>query len=83
MRGKIPASGLPAETLFMLMNMGQIFPISDAPSARLMKLKALCLFRAGILTDEQRAVVSRQANEVLGDDRPPRSGHSTYNSQAA
>jgi hypothetical protein len=64
----------------MPLNIGQIFPISDGPSARLMKLKALCLFRAGVLTEQQRAVVARQANEVLADQRP---GHSRYDSQAA
>ena len=45
----------------------RIFPIPDAPSARLMKLKALCLQRAGVLSEEQRRAIARQANEVLGD----------------
>ena len=49
----------------MPLNLSQIFPISDAPSARLMKLKALCLFRAGLLTEPQRASVKRKADEIL------------------
>lgn len=49
----------------MPFNLSQIFPISDAPSARLMKLKALCLFRAGVLTEPQRALIKRKADEIL------------------
>jgi hypothetical protein len=30
-----------------------------------MRLKARCLFRAGILTASQRAAVARKANQVL------------------
>jgi hypothetical protein len=46
-------------------NISQIFPISDAPSARLMKLKAWYLFRAGILTAPQRTAIACEANKVL------------------
>jgi hypothetical protein len=67
----------------MLLNMGQIFPMSDASSARLMKLKAFCLFRAGVLSEQQRAIVARRANEVLTDKRFPRSHRSSCDSQAA
>lgn len=64
----------------MPLNINQIFPISDAPSARLMKLKAICLFRAGILTAPQRADIARKANKVLAD-RQPR--HFPHHSKAA
>jgi hypothetical protein len=66
----------------MSLNIGQIFPISDAPSARLMKLKALCLFRAGIVTEPQRKAITRRANEVLAYGQVPPRGRS-YDSKAA
>jgi hypothetical protein len=58
----------------MPLDIGQIFPISDAPSAQLMKLKASCLFRAGILTARERAAVARKAREALSapSATPPR-----------
>jgi hypothetical protein len=67
----------------MLLDMNRLFPISDASSARLMRLKALCLHRAGILTDGQRAAVTRQASEVLARGRVERPRHSVYQSKAA
>ncbi len=67
----------------MLFNMGQIFPISDVPSARLMKLKAACLFRAGVLTGLQRAFVARRANEVLARTPISRPRQPACNSRAA
>ena len=67
----------------MPLNMGQIFPISDVPSARLMKLKALCLLRAGIITDVQRDAVIRRANHLLSDSRFARAQRSPYSSRAA
>lgn len=67
----------------MPFNMGQIFPISDVPSARLMKLKALCLSRAGIITDVQRDSVIRRANHVLSGTRFARAQRPPYSSRAA
>jgi hypothetical protein len=49
----------------MQLNLDQVFPISDAPSARLMKLKALCLFRAGVVSAAERTAVERRAEAVL------------------
>jgi hypothetical protein len=64
------------------LSLKRIFPIADAPSARLMKLKARCLYRAGILSDTQRQAIVRQADEVL--HVPPASFKpSSYNSRAA
>ncbi len=42
----------------------RLFPIKDLPSARLMKLKAHCLTRAGVLSDEERAMVERKAEKL-------------------
>ena len=67
----------------MRLKMAQIFPISDVPSARLMKLKAACLFRAGILTEYQRVSVTRKADAVLGHRRFPRSRGPSSTSRAA
>lgn len=55
----------------MRLNFAQIFPISDEPSARLMKLKASCLFRAGLLSVQERASVARKAREVLARGAAP------------
>ncbi len=66
----------------MTLDLDQIFPIPDAPSARLMKLKALFLFRAGVVTEQQRDVVARHANEVLADNRLLRSRHSPHDSDS-
>jgi hypothetical protein len=65
------------------LDFNRIFPISDAPSARLMRLKALCLYRAGILTELQRAAVARQAREVLAHAHLPATSRSHCHSQAA
>jgi hypothetical protein len=46
-------------------DLAQIFPMPDAPSARLMKLKAACLFRAGVITPSQRTAVVHQAGSIL------------------
>ncbi len=43
----------------------RLFPIKDLPSARLMKLKAHCLTRAGVLSDQERAMVERKAESFL------------------
>jgi hypothetical protein len=67
----------------MPLDMNRIFPISDAPSARLMRLKALCLYRAGVLTEGQRAAVTRQASEVLTRGQVKRSRHFVYQPKAA
>jgi hypothetical protein len=66
----------------MQINIAQIFPISDVTSARLMKLKAACLFRAGVLTLSQRAAVDHRANEIL-HGRPPHARRPSYHSKAA
>jgi hypothetical protein len=53
----------------MRFNLRQIFPMPDAPSARLMKLKAMCLSRAGVLSEDERAAVMRKADAILASSR--------------
>jgi len=67
----------------MPLDMGRIFPIFDAPSARLMKLKAACLFRAGVLSTSQRAAVRRRVDEVLARTHFRRSRGPSYGSKTA
>jgi hypothetical protein len=63
--------------------MRRIFPISDVPSARLMRLKAMCLYRAGILTSAQRQAIACQADEMLGGSPTPSFRTFPYDSRAA
>lgn len=42
-----------------------IFPIADAPSARLMKIKAACLMRAGVITALQKSEIDRRAGQAI------------------
>jgi hypothetical protein len=61
----------------MPLDLNRLFPIKDLPSARLMKLKAHCLFRAGVLSREERAQVEEKAKFYLRHRRvraavPPR-----------
>ena len=37
----------------MPLDLNRLFPMKDPPSARLMKLKAFCLCRAGVLSEEE------------------------------
>lgn len=42
-----------------------IFPIVDAPSARLMKIKAACLAQAGIITTPQKSEIDLRADRLM------------------
>ena len=42
-----------------------IFPIRDEPSARLMTLKAECLYLAGVISEHEEQAVLERAAEVL------------------
>lgn len=53
----------------MPLNLNQIFPIKDIPSARLMQLKAICLYRAGVLSEAERAAVIRKAKAFIENPR--------------
>jgi hypothetical protein len=44
----------------------RLFPIHDVPSAGLMKLKAECLLRAGVIDRSEKQVVDIIADAILG-----------------
>lgn len=44
------------------------FPMPNATAAWLMALKAACLYRAHLLTSEQKAEIDRRASEQLSRD---------------
>jgi hypothetical protein len=45
----------------------QIFPVKDAASAALMLVKADCLHKAGVITEEDRQWVYSRARAFLDD----------------
>jgi hypothetical protein len=47
------------------LDLSSIFVMSDAPSARLMKIKARLLHAAGVVTAAQHRAVILKANEIL------------------
>ena len=53
----------------MPLDLNQLFPIQDLPSARLMKLKAMCLYRAGVLSETERAAILRKAKAFIHHPR--------------
>jgi hypothetical protein len=59
----------PAVRDAMPLDMNRLFPMQDLPSARLMKLKALCLFRAGILSQDEKAAIRQKADAMLENPR--------------
>jgi hypothetical protein len=48
-----------------------MFPIIDAESAHLMKIKAACLFGAGVITAAQKAQVDDAADHVIAPPISP------------
>jgi hypothetical protein len=50
----------------MSLDLDLTFPIRDVPSADLMRLKATCLWNAGIIDDRQRELVQQRAERFLG-----------------
>lgn len=48
-----------------------IFPIADEPSARLMVVKAQCLYAAGVIDEEERQAVFAQAAAMRPHDTQP------------
>jgi hypothetical protein len=53
----------------MPLDLNRLFPMQDPPSARLMKLKALCLCRAGVLSEEEKAAIRQKADAVMENPR--------------
>ena len=55
--------------MHLSINMEQIFPIRDEPSARLMSLKAECLLMAGVISEhEEQAVLGKAAKVLAASD---------------
>ena len=49
------------------LNMEAIFPIKDAPSAALMAVKADCLCKAGVISDQEKQWVDSRVRTFLHD----------------
>jgi hypothetical protein len=49
------------------LNMEATFPIKDAPSAALMAIKADCLRKAGVITDQEKQWVNSRVRTFLHD----------------
>ena len=47
------------------LDLNDVFPIKDEASAKLMRFKAECLLRAGIITERERQAVDARAVETL------------------
>ena len=63
-------------TTTMSLDLDLTFPIRDAPSADLMRLKATCLWNAGIIDAGERSLFSNGLNGFCGERKQaPRCGH--------
>jgi hypothetical protein len=52
-----------------VLDLDRIFPMKNLASARLMKLKALCLFRAGVLSEEEMVAIREKADAFIRNPR--------------
>ena len=55
----------------MPLDFDRLFPMKDVPSARLMKLKAFCLFRAGVLSEQMNEICVKARMDGLIRTRFP------------
>jgi hypothetical protein len=53
----------------MQLDLERLFPMEDLPSARLMKLKAFCLFRAGVINAQEKAEIRAKADAFIRNPR--------------
>ena len=49
----------------MPLDFNSLFPMKDVSSARLMKLKAFCLFRAGVLSENEMNELREKADGLM------------------
>jgi hypothetical protein len=49
----------------MPLDLNRLFPMNDVSSARLMKLKAFCLFRAGVLSEQEMNEIREKADGFI------------------
>jgi hypothetical protein len=64
--GILPGAG---EGDAMPPDINRLFPMRDLPSARLMKLKAFCLFRAGVLSEQEMTEIREKADAFMRNPR--------------
>ncbi|MEA2984582.1 MAG: hypothetical protein QOD94_836 [Alphaproteobacteria bacterium] len=53
----------------MPLDFNSLFPMKDVSSARLMKLKAFCLFRAGVLSEKEMNELREKADGLMHNPR--------------
>jgi hypothetical protein len=53
----------------MPLDFNRLFPMKDRPSARLAKLKAFCLFRAGVLSEKDMNEIRKKADALMQNPR--------------
>ena len=53
----------------MPQDLERLFPMEDLPSARLTKLKAFCLFRAGVLSEQEMTEIRAKAEAFMRNPR--------------
>ena len=65
--------------MFRPLDVDLLFPIQDEPSARLMRVKAECLYRAGVISRAQMKIVvaraasfERKPGSLVGKKAPSR-----------
>jgi hypothetical protein len=49
----------------MPLDFNSLFPMKDVASARLVKLKAFCLFRAGVLSEQEMNELREKADGLM------------------
>ena len=54
----------------MPLDFNRLFPMNDVSSARLMKLKAFCLFRAGVLSEQEMNEIREKADGLMRNPFP-------------
>ena len=59
----------------MPLDFNRLFPMNDASSARLMKLKSFCLFRAGVLREQEMNEIREKADAIMRNPYMPSAEH--------
>jgi hypothetical protein len=59
----------------MPLDFDRLFPMNDVSSARLMKLKAFCLFRAGVLSEKEMNEIREKADGLMRNPCFPSTQH--------
>ena len=59
----------------MPLDFNRLFPMKDVSSARLMRLKAFCLFRAGVLSEKEMNEIRKKADALMQKPSFPSEQH--------